>query len=452
MLRKLGVFERALLISDRHSPFNVIGVVQLENPPEPAILQSALEILQQKHVLLQARISNPDTQPAFERMPEVRLLFSSIPRKAPDQWQEIVEQEMVIRFDPTHGPLFRVSYLYAPDKADLVITFFHSIMDAVSGTNLVDELLRLAADLTGEPRPAEQLDGEASHLIHNADLQNDTSSGLPGTSKLAAPVEELFPPAFKGVRRIPALLAYFFSQMGEEMAYRWKVRGKRLARVKPGGNEHILSLVLPETLLESLSQRARREKVTLNSLLNASMLLAVNRHLYAGMSQPMQTFAFADLRPYLHPPAPKEDLVAHISMLRFTASVDGNQDIWELTRDLHQRIYVSLKYGSKFIAALMSEPLMKMFTGIKSMRMAATGLNYTAAVALQETYGEIRVTGLHAFISAMDIGPELSAQARIFNEQLWMDFMYLDTDMDMDAGTAEKVVAEVKAILEKAGV
>ena len=68
---------------------------------------------------------------------------------------------------------------------------------------------------------------------------------------------------------------------------------------------------------------------------------------------------------------------------------------------------------------------------------------------LQEIYGEIRVTGLHAFISAMDIGPELSAQARIFNEQLWMDFMYLDTDMD--AGMAEKIVAELKAILEKAG-
>jgi hypothetical protein len=425
LLRKLGVFERALLISDRHSPFNVVGVVQLENPPEPARLQAALEALQERHYLLQARIANPDSHPAFERMPEVRLAFSSIPRKAPDQWQEIVEQEMALRFDPTCGPLFRVSYLYAPDKADLVITFFHSIMDAVSGTNLVDELLRLAAlpDI-GKPVGATSLN-------------------------LAPPVEGLFPPAFKGVRRIPALLAYFFSQMGEEMAYRWQVRGKRIARVKPGGKGHILSLVLPETLLESLSQRARREKVTLNSLLNASMLLAVNRNLYAGLSQPMQTFAFADLRPYLHPPAPKEDLVTHISMLRFTVRVGGKQEIWELTRDLHQRIYASLKYGSKFIATLMSEPLMKMFTGIKSMRMAATGLNYTAAVALQETYGEIRVTGLHAFISAMDIGPELSAQARIFNEQLWMDFMYLDTDMD--AGMAEKIVGELKAILEKAG-
>jgi hypothetical protein len=49
----------------------------------------------------------------------------------------------------------------------------------------------------------------------------------------------------------------------------------------------------------------------------------------------------------------------------------------------------------------------------------------------------------------MDIGPELAAQARIFNDQLWVDFMYLDSDMD--APLAEKIVAEIQLILEQAG-
>jgi len=424
MLRALGTFERALFISNRHFPFNVIGVVQLENPPTPAILQDALEILQKRHTLLQVRIANADTHPFFELMPETELPLFNIQRKGDKQWVEIVEQEMAKRFDVSRGPLFRVSYLYEENKAEIVITFLHSIMDAVSGTNLIDELLGLA-ELLGS--------GEQKKL---------------STLELARPVEEQFPPAFKGTRRIPALLAYFFSQMGEEMGYRWKVRGKRIARVQPGGKGHILSLTLPETLLESISQRARAEKVTLNSLLNASMLLAVNRHLYDGISHPMQTFAFANLRPYLKPPSPKEELVSHISMLRYTVKVSKNVNIWDLTRDLHTRIYASLKYGSKFNAVLMSESLMKMFTGIKSMRMAATALNYTAAVALQKTYGDIKVTGLHAYISAMDIGPELAAQARIFNDQLWVDFMYLDTDMDTPL--AEKIVAEIKLILEQA--
>lgn len=424
MLRELGTFERALYISDRHSPFNVIGVVQLDHPPSPDILKNALELLQLRHPLLQVRIANAHKRPRFEIMPDIKLPLSIIQRNESNQWEEIVEQEMTKRFDITHGPLFRVSYLHADKKAEIIITFYHSIMDAVSGTNLIDELLEMAAFLQ---------------------FGNQKESS---TVELAQPVEELFPPAFKDTRRIPAFLTYLFSQMFEEMAYRWKVRGKRVARVKPGGNGRILSLILPEAQLESISQQARLEKVTLNSLLNACMLLAVNRHLYNGASQPMQTFTFANLRPYLQPPSPKEELVNHISMLRYTVNVSGNANIWDLTRNLHARIYPSLKHGGKFIAAIMSESLMKMFTRVKSIRMAATGLNYTAAVAMQKTYGEIKVTGLHAYISTMDIGPELSAQARIFNDQLWMDLMYLDSDMD--ASLAKKIRDEIKLILEEA--
>lgn len=423
-MRKLGIFERALLISDRHSPFNVVGVVSLEEPPLPGVLQQALEILQKRHPLLQARIVFSGRRPVFERMPETRLSLSAYDRVGDRQWEQIVEQEMAQRFDASRGPLFRVAYIYHETRAEIVITFLHPIMDAISGTNLLDELLSYSASL------------QAGELISPASLE------------LAPPVETQFPPAFQGTRRIPPFLAYFFAQMGEELGYRWNTRGKRVARVQPGGKGHILSLTLPGTLLESIAQRARKEKVTLNSLLSAGMLLAVNRHLYQGVSQPMQTITFADLRPYNQPPAPKEDLASYISMLRYTVKVSGTTDLWQLACDLHGRIYPSLKQGGKFIATVMSESMMKMFTGLKSMRMCSTALNYTATVPLQTNYGNIKVSGLHAFISAMDIGPELAAQARLFNDQLWLDFMYLDSDMDTPL--AEKVVAEFKEILEGA--
>jgi hypothetical protein len=42
----------------------------------------------------------------------------------------------------------------------------------------------------------------------------------------------------------------------------------------------------------------------------------------------------------------------------------------------------------------------------------------------------------------------MASQARLFNNQIWWDFIYLDTDMD--AEMAGKIIAEVKAILEEA--
>jgi hypothetical protein len=96
----------------------------------------------------------------------------------------------------------------------------------------------------------------------------------------------------------------------------------------------------------------------------------------------------------------------------------------------------------------MSESLLKMFTKLKSMRMGSTALNYSGSVPLEAQYGDIKVTGLHAFLSSFDLGPEVSAQACLFKDELWIDFMFLDTDMGRE--TARKIVGEVKAVLEEA--
>jgi hypothetical protein len=201
--------------------------------------------------------------------------------------------------------------------------------------------------------------------------------------------------------------------------------------------------------MDALSKRCRAKKVTLNSLLNASLLLVTNRHCYASQLTPMRTFSFADLRPYTVPPTPAEHLANYMSMLRYTMDVSGESDIWKLTADLHDKIYRSLKQGDKFPAVRMSESLIKMFVGMKSMRMGATALNYSGAVPLDTQYGEIQVKELHGFLSSFDLGPEVSSQARLFDNKLWMDFMFLESDMDKEM--AGKIVGEVKAVLESAG-
>ena len=237
--------------------------------------------------------------------------------------------------------------------------------------------------------------------------------------------------------------------MADEIRYQWQMRGKRKPRVQLGGRGFPLTLTISKSLVDTLSKCCRANKVTLNSLLNASLLLATDRHLYAGRLTPLRTFAFADLRPYTIPPAGPEHLANYISMLRYTLDVSGESKIWELTRILHDKIYRSLKEGDKFLATEMSESLIKMFVGMKSMRMGTTALNYSGAIPLKSQYGEIQVKGLHGFLSSFDVGPEVSAQARLFNDELLIDFMFLETDLDRQA--AGKIVGEVQAILETAG-
>jgi hypothetical protein len=265
----------------------------------------------------------------------------------------------------------------------------------------------------------------------------------------APPAESRFPPAYQGLRLTLSLLRYAIQQAGDEIFFRLQARGKRTPSVHDRPSRgHLLSIQIPGDMTESLAQRARREGVTLNSALNAAMLLALNRSLYAGQKTPMRTFTFADLRPYVKPPLGNDDLACYISMLRYTVTVAGEMDLWPLARDLHNKIYSSLKSGDKFTAAVMAEPLMKMVTRFKSFRMGATGLNYNAVASLKENYGVIKVTGLHGFVSPYNLGPEFSAQAQIFSSQLFWDFTYLEADMSQDE--ARGIVEEIKRIVHLA--
>jgi hypothetical protein len=427
MKRELGTFERALFITDQHAPFHIVNVLRLEYAPPPQILRQALKVLQNHHPFLSSRLLHETGKYYLASLIEPGLPFHFLPRWNNDHWFQVAEVELGKRMDVSTGPLFRCTYLFDSNnsRGDIIFSFCHSIVDAASVSQLMSELLTTCAAFM--------------------DQRTVTVYELPPTP----PVESRFPASYRGLQLTMNMLGYAARQFADEVFYRLRTRGKRIPslHMKPW-HGRILSMQLSEELIEPFAQRARREGVTLNSALNAAMLLAVNRNLYAGQPVPMRTFTFADLRPYVKPPLSNDQLACYISMLRYTFSVSGGLDFWELARSLHEKFYSSFKSGDKFSAVVMAESLMKMVTRLKAFRMSATALNYNGAVPVQPNYEKIKVTGLHGFVSAYDLGPELSAQAQIFNGQLIWDFTYLDADMNQEE--ARGIIEEIKSILHTA--
>ncbi|MCI0553494.1 MAG: condensation domain-containing protein [Anaerolineae bacterium] len=427
MKRELGTFERALVIADRHAPFHIVSVLCLEGAPSPQIVRHALKVLQNRHPFLSARLLQEKGRYYFVKLIEPGLPIHILPRWNDEHWENVAEVELGNRIDVSNGPLFRCTYLYdsTHERAEIILTLCHAIADAASTARLIHELLKACASFTDEKTVP----------VH-------------GISP-APPVESSFPSAYRGLRFVLHTLRFALAQLVDEISYRIQTRGKRTPPLHQHPTRgHILSIQLPEDLVNSLSHRARQEEVTLNSALNAAMLIAVNRELYAGQQAPMRTFSFANLRSYVDPPLSDEELACYISMLRYTVEVEGGIDFWTLARDLHEKIYSSLKSGDKFVAAAMTESLIKMITGLKSFRMSTIALNYNGVLPIETSYGNIKVTGVHGFVSAYDLGPELSAQAQLFNDQLFWDFMYLDADMTRDEAIA--ITEEIRTILSHA--
>lgn len=419
--RPLGSFERALYLSDAYATLNVVVVLQLESAPAPEEMAAALSELQRCQPALRARITLPSGQPQFEEMEAPSLPFTTAPRPTDEAWKALAESELSRRIDCASGPLFRSTYLCGPTRADLVLTFQHTIADAPSIAHCLHLLLAYLA-APGTPVP-------------------------PHVDPLPA-AESLFPRAFRGANLLIRSLGYAFRQGSDELGKRLDRRGPRPLPFQAGAAPRILVAETDEELTGRLVRRVRQERITLHSVLNAAMLMAVQRRLHGGRDGVMQTICFANLRPFVSPAIQAEALAAYFSMLRYTIRLDQRRALWEISRELQAQIYASLKRGDKYIAHMMSEGLIRLMTGLHSTRMATTALSYTGAPGLQPNYGSIGVRGLHAFISNVDFGPEYTAQVGLNAGRLVWDVVYLDHDMDRSQALG--VTDEIQQILRSA--
>jgi len=428
MKRELGTFERALLIADEHAPFHRVSVLRLESAPSPQIVRNALKVLQDHHPFLSASLLVEQGHYYFVNLVDPVLPFHVLPRWNDGHWVDIAEVELGNRINTSMGPLFRCTYLYdaTHERAEIILTIHLMIADSASMARLMHEFLKVCASMRDEKTVP-------------------VSGQIPHTDS----VETRFPAKFRGLQLGLRTLRYAFTQLADEISYRVQTREKRVPPLHPKATRgHIHCIQLPEDLVDELSRRARLEKLTLDSVLNAAMLLAVNQELYAGQPVPMRTFSFANLRPYVKPPLSDQELASYTSMLRYTVQVEGGIDFWQLARDLHTKIYSSLKSGDKFVANVLAEPVIKLVTRRKSFRIGAIALNYNSVTPIQTSYGVMKVTGIHMFVSAYDLGPELSAQAQLFTDQLFWDFVYLDADMTRDEAIA--ITEEIRTILAHA--
>ena len=135
-------------------------------------------------------------------------------------------------------------------------------------------------------------------------------------------------------------------------------------------------------------------------------------------------------------------------MMLFTVRMKENPGVWGLAREISDIIYSSLKRGDKFCANLLSYQMMQAVFRFKSFRMAATAMSFTGPVMLEKNYGKIGIQDIHAFVSNFVVGPEYTALVNLFDNHIYWDILYLDSDMDHEQAVV--IADEIRTILDSA--
>jgi hypothetical protein len=425
--RLMAGIEHALTISNEFSAFNVVCVVKIEGNLSSERLGHALAAMQRKHRLLRTRIMPRKGSYFFTTENVGPIALEVAGRNAPDDWMAVVEEELDRRMDVNAGPLLRCRFLQnlknPHGESEVILTFSHTIIDASSGVPLLREFLRACSEDRVDLGPDNVEEG-----AHSA--------------------KELFPNHLSGFGYARGVGAHMMRQMTGEVSYRWRARGCRKAPIRDSGRNKILPMALSKPLTDELIRVSRRKRVTMNAILTAGLMLAAKRHVYPGRDTPFRNITFADLRPYLRTPVADGLMGCYMGMIISTIQMQDRPDFWKLAHDIHEAIYLSNHRGERFISNALSPGMMKMIIGMKAMRMGTTAISYAGPITVGEEKGPIRISGLHAFTTNMTIGPEYSALARLFKGEIWLDNMYMDSDMDKKK--AGEIADEIRLILEGA--
>lgn len=429
MERPLGIFETAETLTDAFAPFNVVGVIKLETGVSPNGLKNALEQARRRHPLLRARIVDPGTGWRYDLDGVPGIPLETIERRGASHWREIAERELNRAFDIETGPLMRCAQLIGKPgttESELVVTFLHTIIDGNSAINLMREILE-AWDASAAGRGTIE----------------------PEVLDLMPPVETFFPPDYRGWRARMRIAGFMARQIVDEIGYRRRARGTRRMPIGTSARCKCLSRDLGGDDLTALVRATRRHRVTLNSALNAAMLLVVQRRLYGGAAVPLRNFNFAIMRPYLRPPIEDHHLGSFHVMLRSTVDIHGTHDFWRLAAAVNSQLVTNSRRGDKFLSLLTVTGVMRFILRQRKMRMGATALAYTGPLKLPQSIGAIRIRGVHAMVSNLVLGPEYTAHARLFAGRLCWDHVYLDSDMD--GHTAAGITDEIFDLLRRMG-
>jgi len=239
------------------------------------------------------------------------------------------------------------------------------------------------------------------------------------------------------------LLPFIFRQLKNELNYK-RSTGKVKDSLIPASSENLIqSLSFSEEETVSLIKWSRKERLSLNSIITATMLMMVNHYNYKGRKKMLRTIQFASLRPYLKPPVENNVEGSFIAMMRFNIPLSPETEFTQVAKYIDKQIIQSGKRGEKFLFSLLSKTLIKKSFREKKERISATALSYAGPLQLKDKYGLIEVSDIHGFITNNCLGPELSGFGKICFNRLSLDLNFLSAETPGDK--VQTMIMELKS-------
>jgi len=140
--RTLGAFEKTFWLLDQIDSKDFALAAEVEGKETADAWRLAVNQVQKRHTNLTARIRMDEfKRPFIEHVDSMVIPLKVIEIDNSFKWEQMVENELAVRFDTEEGPLFRVIVLQKPEDTVLIIVANHTLADGSSLMYLFRDLL-----------------------------------------------------------------------------------------------------------------------------------------------------------------------------------------------------------------------------------------------------------------------------------------------------------------------
>lgn len=181
--RILGAQEILFYAMNEASPMHFLVAAEVEGNTQEAAWQDAARLLQQIHPMLSMSITAVADDLVFTRS-DKPMLFEIASLTASFDLASVLEEELEKGFRSDQGPLARIKLFHSTHKSVIIVAAHHSVSDALSSVNLINDLLGILAgktigDLEFQPSTDEFLEYKNNGLAAKINLQLKPGTALP---------------------------------------------------------------------------------------------------------------------------------------------------------------------------------------------------------------------------------------------------------------------------------
>ncbi|MBC1219225.1 alcohol acetyltransferase [Nostoc sp. UCD121] len=412
--RKLGCLEQVMeILNSRAKTWNIVTISRIKGHICEENLAQALDVIQCRHPRLNSQIIRSTNSLSFQNQGTAKIALRVVRHLNNEQWQEVVYEEMNKEIDSSQGLLRVVLVHLLGDEhiSYLITTIHHAIADGLSSIRLHSEILTWCERIVS---------GEPIHPVTSL-------TPLP-------PIEQLMPEWTKGFRgKINSII--FLLQLGFQKIWNQpKTLGfhKYVSIAKRTSN--IIHRQLDQDLTQKFVNHCRQEKTTVHSALCAVLMFTVARKIIKGNRKDVRVncLSYFDLRRYLEPAISDDRMAVLASSAMGFHTIRRNMSIWELAREVKQKLEFSKESGDLFKMILIAKHLIY-FCFIFPKQVAATvSVSNVGKVNVPTIYGEfeleeISFAGSNALYAGLFV-----IHASTFKGKMLLNFVFSQPSIDQN--------------------